>query len=126
MKSRPFKCLRCGNCCRGDGFVSLSEEDVARAAAYLEIGELEFLEEYCQPFTGEYPALLKDQDDEEQSCIFLTQDLKSGIYGCQIHKAKPQQCADFPFTWRPRNIRDFCDGFRAAEGLPPTKRKTMS
>ena len=119
-----FQCHRCGNCCRGDGFVEITERDADRAAAALGIDTERFLDDYCQ-YSGTFPTHLKDQEDELISCIFLFQD-DQGLYGCQIHEAKPTQCAGFPFEWRPRDVLQFCEGMRAMEGLPPAKRLTMN
>lgn len=119
-----FACHRCGNCCRGDGYVEMTELDIARAALHLGIDEAEFLRRYTKGTPGDL-VILRDQEDEVKSCIFLTRDEK-GLYGCRIHTAKPEQCQGFPFMWRPRDAVDFCDGLRALEGLPPTSRETMT
>lgn len=117
-----FVCHRCGNCCRGDGFVELTESDIARAARQLGITEAEFARDFC--IHGADGYILKDQDDEARSCIFLTEE--NGLFGCRIHPAKPEQCTGFPFTWRPRNAINYCQGLRALEGLPPPPRTTMA
>ena len=46
-KVEPFQCHRCGNCCRGDGFVDMSADDLARAAALLGRSPEQFLAEFC-------------------------------------------------------------------------------
>ncbi len=120
---KEFVCHRCGNCCRGDGYVELTESDLARAANHLGISEDQFIQEYC--FRKGDTIQLKDQEDAEQSCIFLDEDDK-GLPLCRIHAAKPSQCAGFPFLWRPRDAVEFCDGMRALEGLEPTRRRRMS
>jgi hypothetical protein len=68
----PFRCHRCGNCCRGDGFVNMTEDDLARAADLLGRTRDEFVTEYCstQP---DGQILLIDQADPLRSCIFLKQ-----------------------------------------------------
>ena len=122
---KEFQCHRCGNCCRGEGFVEMEEDDLARASAFLGIDRETFVAEYCRDVVG--LTILKDQEDDLKSCIFLFEDEK-GLAGCRIHGAKPSQCAAFPFHWRPRNVLSFCDGMRALEGLPPTSaagKKTM-
>jgi Fe-S-cluster containining protein len=119
---KDFACHRCGNCCRGDGYVEMTESDVTRAARYLGITDGDFIREYCLP--GGDGRILKDQSDPERSCIFLIEE--NGLYGCRIHGAKPDQCAGFPFRWRPRNVMEFCEGMRALEHLPPPVRGTMS
>lgn len=118
---KEFECHRCGNCCRGDGFVDMTEQDIAAAAAHLSLTREAFLAEYCLPGSDGY--ILRDQDDEAQSCIFLTVD-ERGLSGCRIHAAKPSQCSAFPFQWRPRNVLSFCDGMRALEGLRPVGNKS--
>lgn len=122
---KEFRCHRCGNCCRGDGFVELTTDDARRAAAYLGMEHDEFVEAYC--FRNKAGDLvLKDQEDEEQSCIFLTGD-EQGLSGCRIHGAKPEQCAAFPMRWRPRDVAAYCEGMRAVLGLAPgTKRRKVS
>lgn len=115
---KDFQCHRCGNCCRGDGFVDLSAADIARAARLLGLDEEQFIDTYCIR-TGDM-IILRDQEDDLQSCIFLFED-GEGLAGCRIQEGKPDQCAAFPFGWRPRNVLQFCDGMRALEGLPPTK-----
>src|SRR5690606_30331321 len=103
---QEFRCHRCGNCCRGDGFVDLTETDVERASSLLEMKEDDFIDEFCRRI-GE-DLILLDQEDDEKSCIFLVEE--DGLFGCRIHEAKPTQCAGFPFEWRPRNVADFCEG----------------
>jgi len=121
---KEFQCHRCGNCCRGDGYVDMTESDVSRAAHALGIGDTEFLATYAH--TRGDTVVLRDQEDDLQSCIFLTVD-DAGLHGCRIHGAKPAQCAGFPFAWRPRDAVSYCEGLRALEGLPArAPRKTMS
>lgn len=117
-----FVCHRCGNCCRGDGYVEMTSGDIDRAAEYLGMDRHDFIHQYCKKGGDDW--YLHDQEDEERSCIFLFQDEK-GLFGCRIHRAKPAQCQGFPFNWRPRNAVKYCDGLRALEGLPPAKKKNM-
>jgi Fe-S-cluster containining protein len=42
------------------------------------------------------------------ACIFLEGDPAT----CRIQAAKPQQCRDFPFTWRYENIAQVCPAAR--------------
>ena len=102
--------------------MEMTHADIERAADHLDMNPDQFKELYCEFDRVSKAWHLIDQDDDEKSCIFLQKD-----NGCRIHKAKPQQCEDFPRKWRPSNIMDFCEGWRAAAGLPPAKRKnTMS
>ena len=117
---KQFVCHQCGNCCRGDGYVELTARDLDAIPRLLEISQEEFLETYCQYDKRSGRWHLIDQGDEEQSCIFLTKDTR-----CRVHDAKPEQCVGFPMRWRSDNILDYCDGWRAMEGLPPSKKRTI-
>ena len=116
----PFQCHRCGNCCRGDGYVDMTADDVARAAALLGRSEAQFLAEFCavQP-DGEVHLI--HQGDALQSCVFLTADNL-----CRVHAAKPTQCDSFPMNWRPSDALEICAGLRDAAGLPWPTRRTIS
>ena len=81
------------------------------------MSEQDFIRDYGRVAAGGI-VMLRDQDDDLQSCIFLTEDAE-GLFGCKIHPAKPEQCAGFPFQWRPKNVVSYCEGMRALEGLPP-------
>lgn len=116
-----FQCHRCGNCCRGDGYVELTDHDIERIAAFLGLEPAGFLDAYCHFDAKTKRWNLIDQNDEHQSCIFLTAENT-----CRIHESKPEQCEGFPTKWRPANILEFCEGWRAAAGLPPSAHRTMS
>ena len=115
-----FECHRCGNCCRGDGFVEMSADDIARAAALLERAPAAFVAEFCAVQRDGRVHLI-DQGDALQSCVFLTADNL-----CRVHAAKPAQCQGFPMKWRPPDALELCAGLRHAAGLPPPTRRTIS
>ncbi len=98
----------------------MSPDDLARAAGVLGITIPEFEARHCRRDEELGSTILLDQGDELKSCIFLNPDVS-----CRIHAGKPQQCIDFPFRWRPRNVLSYCDGMRALEGLPPSSRRTI-
>ena len=116
-----FQCRMSGNCCRGDGFVALTDEDIYRIAELLNQTPEEMLDQYAKFDRQSHTWILLDQHDELQSCVFLQNDNT-----CQIHEAKPEQCQGFPFKWRPQNIDEFCEGWRAAMGLEAAEKRTMS
>ncbi len=88
MDGRRFECQPgCTNCCRREGFVYLTEADVARAAAFLGLTGAEFERKYL--FRTRHVRRLRKPRDS--SCYFLLAD------GCAIHAAKPTQCRAFPF-----------------------------
>ena len=109
-----FVCHGCGNCCRGDGFVSLTHEDIERISEFLEMEPPDFLDRYAEFDKPAHEWRLVDQKDEQQSCVFLTNDNR-----CRIHPVKPTQCAGFPRKWRSENIEEFCHGWRVAAGMDP-------
>ena len=116
-----FKCHSCGNCCRGEGYVELDNDTIDAIAQFLTLSRDDFLEQFATYDAKTRRWHLNDQADEEKSCIFLLPDNR-----CQVHPVKPQQCRDFPRKWRPSNIADFCEGWRAGLGLPPAAKRTMS
>ena len=112
--ARRFTCNRCGNCCRGDGFVSLTERDIHRISEFLGLEPHDFLDQFAFFDKPAHEWRLRDQGDERQSCIFLQPD-----NSCRVHEVKPRQCTGFPTAWRADNIEDFCEGWRRAAGIEP-------
>lgn len=96
----------CTNCCRGKGFVYLTEEDLARAAEFLEMTPAAFEKRYVYRTRN----LRRLRTPRETTCVFLRED------GCAIHPAKPTQCRLYPF-W-PEVIRDRRSWFTAAARCP--------
>jgi Fe-S-cluster containining protein len=116
-----FECHRCGNCCRGDGHVVLTPDDLARLAARFELTEEAFAARYT--WRREDGAVcLVDQGDALRSCVFLTAENTCEVH----HTAKPTQCQGFPMKWRPPDALEICAGLRAAAGLPYPTRRTMN
>jgi Fe-S-cluster containining protein len=91
-KSTPdgvrFQCQPgCTKCCDMEGFVYLTEADLANAAAFLNLSPAEFEARYVYR-TAHQRRLRKPRG---RQCGFLTGS------GCSIHPAKPTQCRLFPF-----------------------------
>jgi Fe-S-cluster containining protein len=83
-----FECQTgCTACCEQRGFVYLTDDDIARAAAFLDITAAAFERKYV--FRTRNRARLRVPRDA--NCHFLTAE------GCSIHPAKPAQCRIFPF-----------------------------
>ena len=103
MSIEGFKCRKCGNCCRWDGFVNLAPEDVRCLADFLQIGESEFIERYARP--GHLPSVvLKERPSKE--CVFLNGNL------CCVYEARPGQCSSFPYRWRTPSAYKLCPGIK--------------
>jgi len=88
MDGVRFTCQpNCSNCCDQAGYVYLSEKDLIRAAAFLQIEPAVFEAKYV--FRTRY--LLRLRKPKDKQCHFLIEKR------CTIHPAKPTQCSAFPF-----------------------------
>lgn len=96
----------CTNCCRGQGFVYLTEEDLVRAAEFLGMSPAAFEKRYVYRTRN----LRRLRTPREGRCHFLQEG------GCTIHPAKPAQCRLFPF-W-PEVIRSQRSWYKAAANCP--------
>lgn len=91
-KGLRFECTQCGNCCKNHGdysYVYLSDVDVERIAAHLELTPARFIGLYCREEDG-WISLRMDAP----ACPFLGEDHRCGIY-----EVRPKQCATWPF-WK--------------------------
>ena len=69
----------------------LSDEEIARLAAFKGMGEPEFIQQFTRLRADRRGLALKEQQDG--ACIFL----ENG--SCAVQPVKPQQCKDFPSRW---------------------------
>lgn len=95
-------CQRCGTCCRWEGDVCVSEEEVTAIARYLKMDEQDFIDRYCRLRFNRRGLSLIDAPDG--ACIMLTPE------GCRIQEVKPQQCKDFPCRWNFPGWEKLCPG----------------
>lgn len=96
-KGLRFSCQRSGNCCKTHGeyaYVYLAPADVRAIAAFLGLGEAQFLARHCRSEDG-YTLL----DIDTPACPFLRED-----HSCGIYPVRPKQCATWPF-WQ-ENLDD--------------------
>jgi Fe-S-cluster containining protein len=96
----------CTACCRGEGFVYLTEEDLKRAAKFLRMKPEEFERRYVFRTRN----LRRLRAPRHARCPFLTGE------GCSIHPAKPTQCRIFPF-W-PELVHSKREWKKAAKKCP--------
>jgi len=83
-----FECQPgCTECCRQQGFVYLTEADLARAAGFLMMTPAAFERKYVYRTRNR----LRLRVPRDSQCHFLLDG------GCSIHPAKPTQCRIFPF-----------------------------
>ncbi len=85
-----FKCIRCGQCCKGQSTISLTKEELHNIATFLEIPYQEFLKKYT---VKKHPNRIEFKT-KEGYCIFF--DKKERI--CLIHPVKPEKCKEWPFV----------------------------
>lgn len=85
-----FACTRCGNCCTGAaGTVRLSDREIARLAARLELADAEFRTAFTRVLRGGDVSLRERRDG---SCVFHDREA-----GCRVHAERPLQCRTWPF-----------------------------
>ncbi|MGA8181924.1 MAG: YkgJ family cysteine cluster protein [Desulfobacterales bacterium] len=81
-----FKCMQCGDCCKGYGGTFISEGEIEKIAAYIHTDPNAFVDSYCEISGGK--MILAQA--ENMYCIFW-----DGL--CTIHPVKPRMCKTWPF-----------------------------
>ena len=88
MDGLRFECVPgCTNCCRVQGWVYVTEDDIRNASSFLELSVAEFEARYI--VRSKYTVRLRKPKNAQ--CHFLKDT------GCSIHPVKPAQCRLFPF-----------------------------
>lgn len=95
-----YECQRCAACCRWPGQVRLTDAEIARLAAFKNLSEHEFIQQFTRLRHDRRGLVLQEKPDG--SCIFLDGN------NCLVQTAKPQQCRDFPNLWSYPGSEDFC------------------
>lgn len=83
-----FACRMCGECCRGEGGIVVTQKELERLSRLLSMD----LESFCRRYTssvGEKQVLATGRDGY---CVFFVQDR-----GCTVHSDKPDICRAWPF-----------------------------
>lgn len=96
-----YVCQRCTACCRWPGDVRLEDEEIPRIAAFLGLGESEFIDRFTRLRTNRTGLSLIERENHE--CVMLEEG------GCRIHEVKPSQCAGFPNKWNFPGWRQVCE-----------------
>lgn len=121
-RGRRFKCTACGNCCVQDGYVFVSDEEIARMAAHLGLDDATFrarFEVHRHPVEESWVLEARDG----RGCPLLTP-----TRGCSVHAVKPAQCATWPFwsdmledatLWQ--EATSYCPGMDAPNGRRYTR-----
>jgi hypothetical protein len=87
-----YECQRCTACCRWPGQVRLTDVEIAGLAAFLNLGEFDFIQRFARVRADRRGLALQEKPTGE--CIFLNGN------DCAVQAVKPQQCRDFPSLWR--------------------------
>jgi Fe-S-cluster containining protein len=102
-----FECQPgCIKCCEQRGFVYLTEDDILRAARFLNLTPAAFERKFVYRTTN----LRRLRVPRDAQCGFLLED------GCGIHPAKPSQCRLFPF-W-PELVESKREWLKTAQWCP--------
>jgi len=94
--------MRCGACCRWQGYVRISDKETLCIAGYMGLD--------VEEFTRKYTRLTEDRrslsliEKEDGSCIFLAPESNY----CIINNVKPEQCSDFPMKWDFEGWENIC------------------
>jgi Fe-S-cluster containining protein len=114
-----FTCTCCGNCCTGGpGYVWISEEEIRRLAAHLNLTPEETVEQYCRKINGKFSLKESRSVSGSYDCVFLKEikpprTSRKGVAivqakrVCGIYEARPLQCRTWPF-W-PENLESKAD-----------------
>ena len=105
-----YECERCTACCRWPGQVRLTSEEIMHLAAFKEMNEHDFIQQYTRLRQDRQGLALQDKPNGE--CIFLEGN------DCAVQPAKPRQCREFPNLW---NFPDFQKICRAVPRLVSTE-----
>src|SRR5690606_20060126 len=87
-------------CCRWPGQVRVSEAEIARSAAFLQLSEYDFIQRYTRLQHDRRGLALQEKPDG--ACVVLDVNL------CSIQPVKPQQCRDFPNLWKYPGAEKYC------------------
>ena len=107
---KAFNCKMCGDCCYGEGGITLRAEEVRRISDFLGISPDSFVARYCETRNGRLSIAV----GTDRFCAFFQK------HGCRIHPVKPHVCASWPFY--PANVRDELSWELAKDACPGINR----
>jgi uncharacterized protein len=95
-----YECDRCTACCRWPGQVRVSSDEISAIAAFLNVTEHDFIQQFTRLSHDRRGLALQDKDNGE--CIFLE------AKDCRINPVKPDQCRGFPNLWNFPGFEQVC------------------
>lgn len=102
--TRSFRCARCGACCRWEGPVRVTEEEINAIAEFLGIAVEDFIRDFT--FLTRDRQGLSLLEKKDGSCLYYDDKAQC----CLIQEVKPKQCRDFPVHWNFPGWEKFCKG----------------
>ena len=111
-----FHCVRCGACCRWEGPVRVTDQEIDKIAGFLQIPIRDFIRDYTKLTPDRHSLSLLENPDG--SCRYY--DRKTGL--CQIQTVKPAQCRDFPYRWNFPGWEKLCAGAQVEKPGSPVYR----
>ena len=107
-----FKCLNTGNCCKEDGTVYVTDENIKKMAQVLHLSEFEFREKYVRKKNGWSVVA----DHSFRPNCFL-----NSCKQCSVYEGRPEHCKTYPNwpeIWESKQAfeseRKICKGLREA------------
>lgn len=92
-----FQCTLCGNCCTGpEGYVLVSDAEVAGLAKRFNVSTTEFVERYTHQ-TARGRSLKEHLTPSGYDCVFLDREKIPGKAVCGVYEDRPAQCRTWPF-----------------------------
>ncbi len=95
-----LECQRCTACCRWPGQVLLSDAEIARLAAFKDLSEHDFIQQFTKLRADRRGLALRERTDG--GCIFLEGE------NCAVQPVKPQKCREFPNLWNFPGFEKVC------------------
>lgn len=111
-----YQCQRCTNCCHWPGEVVLSDEEIHRIAAFLELSVYDFVALYTD-LRANRTGLTLSEKNGSSTCVFLEG------RDCRINPVKPDQCAGFPNRWNFKGWRQKCEAIPVPRQDPDDRKK---
>ncbi len=78
----------------------MTDAEITRLAAFLDLGEFDFIQRFTRLRADRRGLALKEKPNGE--CVFLEGN------ACAVQPVKPQQCRDFPNLWRTPAFENQC------------------
>lgn len=102
-----YDCSKCRNCCKMY-HGTISEEDLEKDAAYLNISKEQFVENFLKKngIEGSY-------ETKHMPCDFLQENGE-----CKLGECKPENCKKYPYTNQPERLWSLYSVLEAVEVCP--------